>query len=85
MKATFIAVTLAIVVASSPVWSQRRPSEVFTPHGEIRIPSQRQLENEVFSEPSNRFSSIDAVADGQMERMDREIDRLVERGICDGC
>jgi len=84
MKAAFIALTFA-VAASAPAWPQPRPGDVYTAGGEIRIPSQRQLENEVFSEPRNRLSSIDSVADGQMERMDREIDRLVERGICDGC
>jgi|tagenome__1003787_1003787.scaffolds.fasta_scaffold20800610_2 hypothetical protein len=85
MKVAFVAVTLAIVAASTPASSQRRPRDLYTADGEIRIPSQTQLENEVFSEPRNGFSAIDSTADDQMERMDREIDRLVERGICTGC
>jgi hypothetical protein len=85
MKAAFVVVTLAIVAASTPAASQRRPSGLYTADGEIRIPSQSQLENEVFSEPRNGFSAIDSTADGQMERLDREIDRLVDRGICTGC
>jgi hypothetical protein len=84
MRAAFIAMTLGILLAWSPAWSQPRTGP-FTASGEIRIPSQRQLEREVFTEPRNDFSSIDSVADAQMEQMDREIDRLVERGICDGC
>ena len=85
MKAAFIAVTLVIVAASTPASSQRRPTDLYTASGEIRIPSQSQLENEVFSDPRNGFSAIDTTADAQMERMDREIDRLVDRGICTGC
>ncbi|MFL4991580.1 MAG: hypothetical protein ACJ8DV_09845 [Microvirga sp.] len=84
MRATFIAMTLGILLAWSPASSQNRTGP-FTASGEIRIPSQRQLEREVFTEPRNDFSSIDSVADAQMEQMDREIDRLVERGICTGC
>ena len=84
MRAAFIAMTLGFVLASSPAWPQPRTGP-FTASGEIRIPSQRQLEREVFTEPRNDFSSIDSVADAQMEQMDREIDRLVERGICNGC
>jgi hypothetical protein len=84
MRAAFVAMTLGILLAWSPAWSQHRTGPT-TASGEIRIPSQRQLESEVFSEPRNNFSSIDAVADGEMERMDGEIDRLVERGICNGC
>ena len=84
MKATFIAVMIGLLFASVPAWSQRR-SGPFTPSGEIRIPSQSQLEKEVFTEPRNDFSSIDTVADAEMDRMDRQIDQLVDRGICDGC
>lgn len=84
MKPTFIAAMIGLLFASVPAWSQRR-SGPFTPSGEIRIPSQSQLEKEVFTEPRNDFSSIDTVADAEMDRMDRQIDRLVERGICDGC
>ena len=84
MKATFIAVMIGLLFASVPAWSQRRPGP-FTPSGEIRIPSQSQLEKEVFTEPRNDFSSIDTVADAEMDRMDRQIDQLVNRGICDRC
>ncbi|EIM29429.1 hypothetical protein [Microvirga lotononidis] len=75
---------LGILIASAPAWSQHRNGP-FTSSGEIRIPSQRDLERDVFSEPRNDFSSIDSVATGEMDRMDRQIDNLVERGICDGC
>ena len=84
MRATFIAMTLGFALVSLPAWPQHRTGP-FTASGEIRIPSQRQLEREVFASPRNNFSSIDTVADGEMEHMDREIDRLVERGICNGC
>ncbi|WP_457089483.1 hypothetical protein [Microvirga sp. P5_D2] len=84
MRVTFIAVMIGLLFASVPAWSQRR-SGPFTPSGEIKIPSQSQLEKEVFTEPRNDFSSIDTVADAEMERMDRQIDQLVDRGICDGC
>jgi len=84
MKATFIAVMIGLLFASGPALSQRR-SGPFTRSGEIKIPSEQQLEREVFSEPRNDFSSIDTVADAEMDRMDRQIDQLVERGICDRC
>ncbi|WP_114948146.1 hypothetical protein [Microvirga calopogonii] len=84
MKAAFIPLTLGILIAAAPAWSQHRTGSSTTSR-EIKIPSQRELEREVFVEPRNDFSSIDTVADGEMERMDRQIDSLVERGICDGC
>ncbi|WP_414471605.1 hypothetical protein [Microvirga sp. M2] len=84
MKAVFTATMLAIALAASPALSQQ-PRDPFEASGEIRIPSQEQLEHEVFTQPRNNFSSIDTVADGEMDRMDREIDRLVDRGICSGC
>lgn len=87
MKVTIAASTamlLGVLLASAPAWSQHR-SGPFTTSGEIKIPSQRELEREVFSEPRNDFSSIDSVAIGEMDHMDRQIDNLVERGICDGC
>jgi hypothetical protein len=77
-------VVLGIVSATAPAWSQDRSSRI-TASGEIRIPSARELEREVFASPRNDFSSIDSVADGEMDRMDREIDRLLMRGICEGC
>ncbi|WP_262031301.1 hypothetical protein [Microvirga sp. Mcv34] len=87
MKVTIAASTamlLGVLLASAPAWSQHRNGP-FTTSGEIRIPSQRELEREVFSEPRNDFSAIDSVAEGEMDRMDRQIDSMVERGICDGC
>lgn len=78
------AMLLAISVASAPASAQLKADRSAASR-ELHIPSDQQLEREVFSEPRNNFSSIDAVADGEMDRMDREIDRLVERGICDGC
>jgi hypothetical protein len=83
MKIAFI-VVLGILFATPPAWSQDRNRRI-TASGEIRIPSSRELEREVFASPHNDFSSIDSVADGELERMDREIDRLVMRGICEGC
>ena len=77
-------VVLGLLFATAPAWSQDRSSRI-TASGEIRIPSARDLEREVFSSQRHDFSSIDSVADGEMDRMDREIDRLLVRGICDGC
>ena len=77
-------VVLGLLFATAPAWSQDRSSRI-TASGEIRIPSARDLEREVFASPRHDFSSIDSVADGEMDRMDREIDRLLVRGICDGC
>ncbi|MBA1156832.1 hypothetical protein [Microvirga mediterraneensis] len=87
MKVTIVASTamlLGVLLASAPAWSQHG-SGPFTRSGEITIPSQRELEREVFSDPRNDFSSIDSVAEGEMDRMDRQIDGMVERGICNGC
>ncbi|WP_114947975.1 hypothetical protein [Microvirga calopogonii] len=78
------AMLLGILLASAPAWSQQKNGP-FTASGEIKIPSQRELERDVFSEPRNNFSPIDSVAIGEMDHMDRQIDNLVERGICDGC
>ncbi|MBZ6075284.1 hypothetical protein [Microvirga puerhi] len=84
MKLAFLATILGVMIAAAPT-SAQRGADPFTASGEIRIPSQRQLEREVFTEPGNDFSSIDSVADGEMDRMNREIDNLVDRGICNGC
>ncbi|MEZ0171635.1 hypothetical protein [Microvirga sp. TS319] len=84
MKAVLTATMLAIALAASPALSQQS-RDPFEASGEIRIPSQEQLEREVFTQPRNDFSSIDTVADGEMDRMDRRIDSLVDRGICSGC
>jgi hypothetical protein len=79
-----LVMVLGFLFATSPAWSQNQGTRI-TASGEIRIPSARELEREVFASPRNDFSSIDAVADGEMDRMDREIDRLLARGICEGC
>jgi hypothetical protein len=76
-------VVIGFLFATASAWSQDRSSRI-TASGEIRIPSSRELEREVFS-PNNDFSSIDSVADDEMNRMDREIDRLLVRGICERC
>jgi hypothetical protein len=81
---TGLMLVLGFLVATTPAWAQDRGSRI-TASGEIRIPTSRELEREVFSNPSNDFSSIDTVADGEMDRMDREIDRLLARGVCEGC
>ena len=83
MKMSLV-VVLGFLFATTPAWSQNRSSRI-TASGEIRIPSARELEREVFASPRNVYSLIDAVADGEMDRMDREIDRLLARGICNGC
>jgi hypothetical protein len=77
-------VVLGLLFATAPALSQDRSSR-FTASGEIRIPSARDLEREVFASRHSNFSSIDSVADGEMDRMDREIDRLLVRGICERC
>ncbi len=84
MKMGFMAIALGFLIAATPVWSQGRSNRI-TASGEIRIPTQRELERDVFSNPRNDFSSIDSVADGEMERMNREIDHLLTSGICRGC
>lgn len=77
-------VMLGVLFATAPAWSQNRSTRI-TASGEFRIPSARDLEREVFASRPGDFSSIDSVADGEMDRMDREIDRLLARGICEGC
>jgi len=77
-------VVLGLLFATAPALSQDRSSR-FTASGEIRIPSARDLEREVFVSRRGDFSSIDSVADGEMDRMDREIDRLLVHGICNAC
>lgn len=84
MKIGFMVIVLGLLAAVTPAWSQGKGSRI-TPSGEIRIPSSRDLEREAFSDPKGDFSSIDTVADGEMDRMDREIDRLLTYGICRGC
>jgi hypothetical protein len=79
-----VTMALGFLLAMTPAWSQERRSPIMA-SGEIRIPTKRELEREVFATPRDDFSSIDTVADGEMNRMDRQIDRLVDRGICDGC
>jgi hypothetical protein len=81
---TGLMLVLGLLIATAPAWAQDRSSRI-TASGEIRIPTSRELEREVFANPRNDFSSIDAVADGEMDRMDREIDRLLARGVCEGC
>ena len=77
--------TLTILVAAAPAWAQDEGRRSVTPSRMIRIPTDQELQREVFTEPSSNFSAIDATADGELERMDREIDRAVMRGICTGC
>jgi hypothetical protein len=77
-------VVLGLLFAIAPARSQDRSSR-FTASGEIQIPSARDLEREVFVSRRGDFPSIDSVADGEMDRMDREIDRLLAHGICDAC
>jgi hypothetical protein len=81
---TGLMLVLGFLVATTPAWAQDRGSRI-TASGEIRIPTSRELEREVFANSRNDFSSNDSVADGQMDWMDREIDRLLARGVCQGC
>ena len=81
---TGLILVLGFLVATAPAWAQDRTSRI-TASGEIRIPTSRELEREVFANSRNDFSSIGSVADGQMDRMDREIDRLLARSVCQGC
>jgi hypothetical protein len=81
---TGLMLVLGFLVATAPAWAQDRGGR-FTASGEIRIPTSRELEREVFTKPSNDFSSIDPVANGQKDWMDREIDSLLARGVCQGC
>ena len=89
---------LAILSTAVPAGAQEN-RRIVTRSGEIRIPTQQELEREVFSSPRGNLSAIDDVVDGEMgqtdreigqvdrelDRRDREIDRLVMRGICRGC
>jgi len=89
---------LAILSTAAPAGAQEN-RRIVTRSGEIRIPTQQELEREVFSSPRGNLSAIDDVVDGEMgqtdreigqvdrelDRRDREIDRLVMRGICRGC
>ena len=89
---------LAILSTAVPAGAQEN-RRIVTRSGEIRIPTQQELEREVFSSPRGNLSAIDDVVDGEMgqtdreigqvdrelDRRDREIDRLVMRGTCRGC
>ena len=89
---------LAILSTAAPAGAQEN-RRIVTRSGEIRIPTQQELEREVFSSPRGNLSAIDDVVDGEMgqtdreigqvdrelDRRDREIDRLVMRGTCRGC
>jgi hypothetical protein len=76
---------LGILLVAIPAAAQDRNRQAAAPTREIHIPTQQELERDVFSSPRNTFSTIDRTADGEMERMDREIDRAVMSGICSGC
>ena len=79
---------LAILSTAAPAGAQES-RRIVTPSGEIRIPTQQELEREVFSSPCGNLSAIDDVVDGEMDRtgreIDREMDRLVMRGTCRAC
>src|SRR5690349_17923452 len=57
-------VLLAIVSTAAPVGAQEN-RRIVTRSGEIRIPSQQELESEVFSSPRSNLSAIDDVVDGE--------------------
>lgn len=79
-----MAILLGLMIAAGSAGARERESR-FTASGEMRIPTTRELESDVFLYPHNNFSSIDSVADAEMDRMDREIDRMLTTGICRGC
>lgn len=84
MRMGSMALLIAIATAASSVGARERENR-FTASGEMRIPTARELDRNDFLYPQNDFSTIDRLADGEMDRMDREIDRLVTTGICRGC
>jgi len=56
-----------------------------TPSRLIRIPTDQEIARGIYAARRFDFSFIDEVTDAVLERMDRENDRAVLRGICDGC
>src|SRR5690349_1299647 len=54
---------LAIVSTAAPAGAQEN-RRIVTRSGEIRIPSQQELEREVFSSPRGNLSAIDDMVDG---------------------
>jgi hypothetical protein len=67
---------LAILSTAAPAGAQEN-RRIVTPSGEIRIPTQQELEREVFSSPRGNLSAIDDVVDGGMDQTDRELDREI--------
>ena len=76
---------LSLLIGATPAWPQERAHRPPSPSREIQIPSEKTLEREVFTMPSNEFSTNDATAAKQMDQRDKQIDREVEKGICVGC
>ena len=76
---------LGVSLGAAPAWSEERTHRPPAPSGEIQIPSEKMLEREAFTTPSNPFSTNDATALKQMDQRDKQIDREVEKGICVGC
>ena len=68
---------LAILSTAAPAGAQES-RRIVTPSGEIRIPTQQELEREVFLSPCGNLSAIDDVVDGEMVTWTgREIDRKI--------
>src|SRR3954469_26062338 len=71
---------LAILSTAAPAGAQEN-RRIVTRSGEIRIPSQQELqqelEREVFSSPRGNLSAVDDVVDGETGQTDREIDREI--------
>ena len=76
---------LGVILGAAPAWPQERTHRPSTPPGEVQIPSEKMLEREAFTMPSNPFSTNDATALKQMDQRDKQIDRELEKGICVGC
>lgn len=81
----FLLATLGLVVVAWPAYAQDGGRRANTSSREIRIPTDDEISKGIFVNPRFNFSFIDGAADADLDRMDREIDRMLTRGICEGC
>jgi len=86
MRRHVLSLTLASLVAASSAMAQgQKPPQPPVRNGEVVIPSEKALERDAVTQPRNDFSTNDATATQQMNRQNRRIDKLLEKGICAGC
>ena len=85
MRRLVLPVTLVVLATASAVSAQGQDPNPPVRDGEIVIPSEKVLERDAVTEPRNEFSTNDATATKQMERQNRRIDRMLEKGICTDC